>query len=57
MKKFGAKKVNYWQNDSFVNLAIFFIDQYFAGEEGGGEAADLISSAYFFLFFILNCIS
>ena len=25
------QKIHYWQNDSFVNLAIFFIDQYFAG--------------------------
>ena len=26
MKKFGAKKkVLFWQNDSFVNLAIFFL--------------------------------
>ena len=24
-----CQKINYWQNDSFVNLAIFFTDQYF----------------------------
>ena len=29
-----CQRINYWQKDSFVNLAIFFIDHYFAG---GGE--------------------
>ena len=45
LEEVWCQKINYWQNDSFVNLAIFFIDQYFVG---GGY---LISSAYFFFHF------